>query len=84
MFIKQETKALGEDIIDNFDCWSQAAHWYTNGELKIWTSNGFSFIDSYPETHMFGFFEKIYIHRCIKRSKICKALFATTLIEGKQ
>ena len=74
MFIKKETEELGTDMVDNCQNWEQGKHTYSNGKLSIWTANGALFIDSYPTTSMFNFFEKLYIHRCIKKSKIKKAI----------
>ena len=75
MFIKKETKELGRDMIDNYQNWEQGSHTYSNGKLALWTANIPMFdLDSYPEIRMFNFFERIYIHRCIKKSKIKKAI----------
>lgn len=75
MFIKKETKELGKDLIDNYENWYQGSHTYSNGKLTLWTANTPLFhLDSYPNTSMFNIFERAYIHRCIKKSKIKKAL----------
>ena len=75
MFIKKETKELGKDLVENYESWEQENHTYSNGKLRLWTSNIPMFdLDSYPGTSMFNFFERIYIHRCIKKSKIYKAI----------
>ena len=74
MFIKKETKELGKDLVESYEKWEQNPHTYSNGKLEIWTANGVLFIDSRPETKMFNIFEKFYIHRCIKKSKINKAI----------
>jgi hypothetical protein len=75
MFISKETKELGRDMIDNCDNWEQHLHTYSNGKLHLWTANiPMLNLDSYPNTSIFNFFERIYIHKCIKKSKIKKAV----------
>ena len=75
MFITKETKELGRDLIENCQNWEQGHHTYSNGKLSLWTCNvPWIDLDSYPETSMFNIFERIYIHRCIKKSKIRKAI----------
>ena len=78
MFISKETKELGNDIINNCDDWKQYTHTYGNGKLHLWTANIPMFnLDSYPSTSMFNFFERIYIHNCIKKSKIRQSINRT-------
>lgn len=74
LFIKEETKKLGEDIVNNYNSWGQSKYTFGNGSIEIWNSNGVRYIDFYPNIGAFGFFEKKYIYRCIKKSKINKAL----------
>lgn len=75
LFIKKETKLLGLDLINNSKNWEQTDCTYSNGKLSLWTENiPVLNLDSYPGVGMFNIFEKFYIHRCIKISKINKAL----------
>lgn len=62
-------------MIDNYQNWKQGTHTFGNGKLEIWTASIPIFnMDSYPETNMFNIFERIYIHRCIKKAIIKKAI----------
>jgi hypothetical protein len=74
MFIKNETIQLGQDMINNCQKWKQGMYCYYNGNIDIWTANGVLEIDSYPKIDMFNIFEKFYIHRCIKKSKIKRSI----------
>jgi len=76
MFIKQETRLLGKDMIHNCQDWTQKKHTFSNEKMEIWTCNGVWFVDTHPEMFMFNVFEKFYIHRCIKKSKIKKSIKA--------
>ena len=73
--IKQETRDLGNDMIDNCQEWHQSHHTFSNGNIQIWTSNIPMFdIDTYPNTNSFNVFERLYLHRCIKKSIIKKGI----------
>jgi len=75
MFIRKETKELGRDLVENCQKWKQGHCTYSNGKLSIWTANWpIIDLDSYPETNMFNIFERLYIHRCIKKSIIKNAI----------
>lgn len=74
-FIDDDTYALGQDIVKNYKDWKQGDYTFYNDNLQLWTSNVPLFnLDSYPNTSMFNIVERIYIMRCIKRSKIMSAI----------
>lgn len=73
--IKKEVRELGEDMISNCENWSQSHYCFGNGKIDIWTANTpILSIDLYPYMGAFNIFEKIYIYRCIKKSRIKKAI----------
>ena len=75
MFIKKETRELGQDMINNPQDWVQRSHTFAKGGFEIWTANvPILSIDLRPFCGAFNVFEKIYLHRCIKKSRIKKAL----------
>jgi len=74
MFISQEVRRLGKDMVLHFNMWTQYDNYFHNKKIKIWTSNGVFFIDTYPNIDAFNIFEKFYLHKCIKISNIKKAI----------
>ena len=62
------------NIVDNFNDWEQGRYEVVNKITNqiIWTANGVFFIDFSPNIQAFNIFEKMYLHRCIKKSTIKK------------
>tara|TARA_R110000823_G_scaffold314308_2_gene443247 strand:- start:910 stop:1170 length:261 start_codon:yes stop_codon:yes gene_type:complete len=73
--MKNEIKVLIYSI-ENSDDWQQGGYYLynTKTQCKIWTANGFSFIDFRPAIQAFSLWEKIRIHRAIKIRNIKNAV----------
>jgi hypothetical protein len=83
MFIKKETKKLGQNIISDFKNWNDKPFTFSNndepfkfsnGHISIWIASGVFYIDFHPTANFFNIFEKFYIQRCIKTSRRKRAL----------
>jgi hypothetical protein len=72
--IREEVRKLGEYIVNNPTKWTQTHCTFNSKEISIWTGNGVFFVDSYPNTGMFGICEKFYILRCINTAKLKRAV----------
>jgi len=70
MLIRQHALELRRSILMD-EGWKQLSdHTFGTDNLKIWTANGFWFIDFYPGMQAFNIFEKILIHYAIASRKI--------------
>ena len=72
MFIRPHAQFIINSMKNNPEDWNFLSNTCSNLEIDItlWTSNGFLFIDTYPETHAFNLIEKWIISRLKGKTNI--------------
>lgn len=73
MFISKAVKILCKDIVENNNKWTlYDYHFVRTTGISLWVANGIFFLDFSNDIKAFNIFEKIKIHKAIKKSCILK------------
>ncbi len=65
MFIRPHAQFIINSMKENPEDWTFTQYYCTNSKINInlWVSSGAMWIDTYPNTQAFNFFEKMAIHK---------------------
>ena len=75
--IPESTRLLGDDLVKNHTNWQHGRYTLNNTVTNraLWICNGITFLDYSPNANAFGWIERIWLWRRVKK---CLALNAIT------